>query len=127
MNTRSNQADDDFQFLAKAAEIISNLKEIERRAALSEKRAALAAAEREACDWEERRQLQIAKCADAAACTDLRCRRSKRCRALRWISSKAEAARLRLAAERAKWPAPDPEAAPPPGADKKKGRTGVRP
>jgi len=69
----------------------------------------------------------MAACADVAACSDARCRRSKSCTTLRWIAAKAEAARRRLAVEQAKWPAPEPEHAPAPRADKKKGRTGVRP
>ena len=129
MTTRINHPEvlDDLEFLARAAEIIFDLEEIHHGLARSEKQEALAAAEREASRWEGRRQAQMAACADVAACSDARCRRSKSCTTLRWIAAKAEAARRRLAVEQAKWPTPEPEHAPAPRADKKKGRTGVRP
>ena len=129
MTTQINHPDvlDDLAFLARAAEIVSDLTEIHHGLARSEKQEALAAAEREASRWEERRQAQIVACADVATCSDRRCRRRKSCTALHWISAKAEAARRRLAVEQAKWPTPAPEHTPASRADKKKGRTGVRP
>ena len=129
MTTRINHPDvlDDLAFLARAAEIIFDLTELHRGLARSEKQEALAAAAREASRWERRRQSQIVACVDVATCSDRRCRRCKSCTTLRWISAKAEAACRRLAVEQAKCPTPEPEHAPAPRADKKKGRTGVRP
>jgi hypothetical protein len=97
--------------LMTAVDVMASLSEARRNLALSDRRQALEAAERESSMWKERRQAQIAQCADAAACADRRCRRARRCTALHWISSKAEAAQARLAAERAAWP--EPEADPP--------------
>lgn len=129
MTTWINHSDvlDDLEFLARAAAIIFDLTELHHSRARSEKQEVLAAAEREASRWEQRRQAQIVKCVDVATCSDRRCRRSKTCTTLRWISAKAEAARRRLAVEQTKWPTPEPEHAPAPRAHKKKGRTGVRP
>ena len=129
MTTRINHPDalDDLAFLARAAEIIFDLTELHHSLSESEKQEVLAAAEREASRWEERKQTQIVACVDVATCSDARCRRSKSCTTLRWISAQSQAARQRLAVEQAKWPTPEPEHAPAPRADKKKGRTGVRP
>jgi hypothetical protein len=96
----------------------------------SEQREALATAERAVSRWEARRQELSVKCRNAAACNDRRCRRSKSCKALRWMSGKAEVARVHLAALQAKWPAPSapaPEIASGTPAGKRKRRTGVRP
>ena len=114
--------DDDLAFLAVAAKIVFDIEERLQRLAMSEKRDALLAAEREVSRWEERGQAQSLACANVAACTDRRCRRRKLCAARHWIAS-----RLRLAAEQAKWPAHEREAAPLPQVGQKKGRTGVRP
>ena len=119
----------DLQHLLKVQEILATLSDIRQKRELLEKQQSLAAAEQAVCQWEERRQAAAIRCADTPACFDLRCRRRKCCMAQRWLSSKAETAQARLAAERAKWPAaaPETDAAPPAAADKRKGRTGVRP
>lgn len=103
---------DDLAFLKQAAEVLSDFWKWQEQYGESEKRAALIAAERQAANWEARRQAQTALCADVGRCSDRTCRRRKRCTALQWMSAKAEAARLRLAAERARWPAAKEEPAP---------------
>jgi hypothetical protein len=129
MINRSDPPDplDELEFLKQVASVLSAIGENAQRNFMMHERDALTAAERAAARWEERRQAQLARCADAGACPDRRCRRTKHCAALRWISAKARTAHARLAAERAKWPAPPAAETAVPDANKDKGRTGVRP
>jgi hypothetical protein len=103
---------DDVVFLRKAHEVLNSLARMRHEQLLEEKEQALAAAERDVARWHARRETKPAQCALPAGCTDARCRRARSCKALPMIASKVAAAEMRLAAERARWPAPEGDALP---------------
>jgi hypothetical protein len=97
---------DDVVFLQRAHEVLDSLADMRRRRRLEKQGEALATAEREVARWHARREMKLAHCALPAACTKARCRRARVCKALPLIASKIRTAEARLAAERAKRPAP---------------------
>jgi hypothetical protein len=83
----------------------------------------LIAAEKDLWRWEMNHLLRSHICKSPGGCEDRRCRRTNRCRELDAAAKAVEAARVRLAAERAKWQPPPAS----PQHARKKGRTQVRP
>ena len=69
--------------------------------------------------WERRKMSVQRSCTNIGKCTDLRCRRRKRCQKLEWVTSNTEALRTRRAALQATWPTVKPTSNPSP--DTRKG------